>query len=73
MSMNTLLQKLISDNEQDRAAFNEWWITSSHKDKLDVWGRIQKVHSDPIDEVVSGLAQIAFGEMVERMESGNAN
>lgn len=58
--------KLIHDNEQDRAACREWWAAASVEEKCRVWDAIQRTYDDPVMEIVSRFAQLAFGEMVEQ-------
>lgn len=60
---------IISDNEQDRAAAETWWLEASESAKLAVWLEIQKPHADPAAEVAARFAQLAFGEMVEKFGS----
>jgi len=64
--MKNDLASLISDNEQDRAACAEWWANASLEAKQRVWDAIQIIHDDPAMEIVSCLAQVAFGAMVEK-------
>jgi hypothetical protein len=58
--------RLISDNEQDRAAGEEWWKSSSKEVKLQVLQLITMPWKDPAMQVMSRLAQLAYGEMLER-------
>lgn len=64
--MNNLM-RLVSDNEQDRTSCKEWWREATEAEKLSVWARIQQSYTDPIDEIVSRFAQLAFAEMAEEM------
>lgn len=57
--------RIASDNEQDRAACRTWWAEATEADKLAVWGAIQEPQADPVWEVVTRFAQLAFGEMME--------
>ncbi len=59
--------RIISDNDQDLAQADEWWRTSSLEYKLAVWACIQRHYDDPAMEVMSRLAQLAFGQLTERM------
>jgi hypothetical protein len=61
-----LTSKLISDNEQDKSAIREWWNTAKNEDKLLVWEYIQREYNDPVMEVMSRFAQLAFAEMVKK-------
>lgn len=64
--MNEKLQKIIiSDNEQDRMEMKKWWREATEADKIAVWNAIQREHDNPVDEIVTRFAQIAFGEMFE--------
>ena len=57
---------LICVNDQDRATCAEWWREATVEDKLAVWFAIQRHYDDPIMEIMSRFAQLAFGEMAER-------
>ena len=71
--MNDLMH-LVSDNEQDRASCKEWWREATETEKLSVWARIQQSYTDPIDDIMSRFAQLAFAEMAEEMNRrDNAN
>ena len=61
-----LLFKLISDNEQDRAACHQWWREASDVDKLDIWNLIQKTYDDPAMEIMSRFAHLAFCDIAEK-------
>jgi hypothetical protein len=65
------IAKIISDNEQDRAACEQWWRDSSTADKILVWLEIQKPHKDTAKELVTRFAQLAFAEMVEKFGIGD--
>lgn len=58
--------RLIAYNEQDRAEGLQWWRESSTAEKMAVWEMIQRPFSNPIMEIMSRLAQLAFTEMAER-------
>ena len=60
-----MFERLVSDNEQDRANCREWWRQATPAAKMLVWDEIQKEHDDPVKEVVTRFAQLAFGEMME--------
>jgi hypothetical protein len=60
--------KIIQDNEQDRAELRSWWGDTSYDAKMRVLERIQAQHDDPVDEIVSRLAQLAFAEAFEQYE-----
>lgn len=55
--------RLISDNDQDLAACQEWWMTASDEAKNTVWSIIQTHYNDPAMEVMSRFAQLAFTQM----------
>lgn len=57
--------KLISDNEQDNQEARAWWRDSSLEFKMQVWDRIQARGKDDTEEIVSRLAQLAFGILAE--------
>jgi hypothetical protein len=63
-----IMLKIAADNDQDRAEAETWWWQSSNADKVAVWEWIQREHDDPVVEIVSRLAQLAFGELAERMD-----
>lgn len=58
--------RIIAANEQDRAEFADWWRDSTAEDKATVWEAIQRRYDDPVMEIVSRLAQLAFAELAER-------
>lgn len=57
---------IVSDNEQDRMHMLKWWKESTYEEKEAVWNAIQVQHDDPVQELVTRFAQVAFGEMVEK-------
>ncbi len=59
-------QETVSDNEQDLAEALAWWRRSSAAEKLLVWAAIQRPYNDPTMEIMSRLAQLAFGQIAER-------
>ena len=61
-----LLAKLTGQNDQDQAECTEWWRESTVEEKLAVWGAIQHHYTDPVMEVMSRFAQLAFSTMAER-------
>lgn len=61
------INRLISDNDQDRADCERWWRESTEQEKLRVWALIQRPYDDPAMECMSRFAQLAFAEMAERM------
>lgn len=63
MSDGRNLLRLIAANDQDRANLREWWREATDEDKLAVWGCIQHEFTDPVMEVMSRFAQLAFSEM----------
>lgn len=66
MTIERMLVKIGSDNDQDRAACDQWMREASYADKLAVWMRIQVPRVDPVDEIVTRFAQLAFGESLTR-------
>lgn len=69
MPDETLL-RLIAANDQDREAVAEWWREATTEDKLAVWGCIQHTYTDPVMEVMSRFAQLAFSEMAVSEDGG---
>ena len=61
--MNRDIVWLQSLQDQDMAAMREWWVDSFDKDKVLVWERIQETHNDPVDELITRFAQVAFTQM----------
>lgn len=62
---NELLQ-IDADNDQDRAACDEWWRTTPAEQRLAVWNWLQQDFENPIEEVASRFAALAFGEAAAR-------
>lgn len=67
MNLEQMLLHIKSDNEQDSAAAKQWWKEENALGKLAVWDKIQKEYSDPSMEVMSRLAQLKFGELLEEL------
>lgn len=63
------IAKITGDNDQERAACDEWIRTASSEEILVVWLRIQRPCPDAVDEIISRFAQLAFAETVVRVES----
>lgn len=59
----SIVARLISDQDQDLSHMRHWWKTNSLQAKAIVWERIQRPYSDPAMEIMSRLAQVAFTEM----------
>ena len=59
-------QKIVSDNEQDRAAFEQWWREATVEDKDRVWKAIVRPRSDPVEEIITRMAQLLMGERIEK-------
>jgi len=69
--MNSILQRLISDNEQDRAECEQWFRETPDSVKIAFWMKVlQKHYDDPVMEVMSRFAALAFAEMWERLSQG---
>ena len=60
--------RIISDNDQDRAACRQWFAEATEAAKMTVWMAMQLHHDDPVSEIVSRFAQLAFAEMFVEME-----
>ena len=64
--------KLVHDNEQDRAECLAWWRHASNEHKMALIRCVQQDYGSTITEVMSRFAQLAISEMVEqemRMET----
>ncbi len=70
--MTSNLLKLMSDADQDRAALETWWRSHTDEDKLRVWMAIQAEYPNPVMEIVSRFAQVAFTETTMRLDGGAA-
>jgi hypothetical protein len=55
--------KLRSIQDEDQANAQKWWDETDDIEKLKVWLAIQKPHDDPIQRIISRLAQLAYTEM----------
>lgn len=61
-----LFCRIVSDNDQDLAACEQWWREASDNAKMQVLHCITRKYDDPAMEVMSRFAQLAFGQMAER-------
>lgn len=59
-----VLATISSDNDQDHANFEKWWDESTWEAKEQVWLKIVEPYDDPVMEVMSRMAQIAFTDML---------
>lgn len=57
------LTTLKRQNAEDRAAAVKWMAEATTEDKLRVWMTIQRPYDDPVMEIMSRFAQLAFGEI----------
>jgi hypothetical protein len=57
------LLRLAADQDQDRARAERWWADASGAEKLLVLERITRPYDDPVMELMSRFAQLAFIEM----------
>lgn len=62
------LARLVSLNDQDLAECDRWVRESSNQEKIAVWLAIQKLGGpdNPVEEIVSRFAQLAFSQAMER-------
>ena len=67
--LNSLLTRLIADNDQERMECRAWWANTTLLDKILVWGAIHHKYDDPAMEIMSRFAQLAFGEMAAEWAS----
>jgi len=65
--MNPDFAQLVSDNEQERTMLEEWWMNSSAQTKMLLINAVTRQYPDPMTEIVSRFAQLALGEMMERL------
>lgn len=70
--MRSMIARITADNDQDREMCKQWWRETSAADKIRVWNLIQQNHADPVMEIMSRFAQLAFGEMVAELGIGGA-
>lgn len=56
--------RIRADNDQDREMARKWMREATPAAKLQIWNEIQKEHTNPVQEIVSRFAQLAFGEMM---------
>lgn len=62
------MSRIATDNAADRWAMETWWRTSTNTDRFRVWCAIQRNYpDDPVMEIISRFAQVAFGECVEKL------
>ncbi len=64
--MDRDLAQIVSDNEQDRVNMLKWWKENSLAVKMAVWKVIQIDNANPVEEIVTRFAQVAFAEMLEK-------
>lgn len=60
------LLRLLADQDQDKAAMREWWLSESAESKLRVFQAIATSYDDPVMEVMSRFAQVAFFDAVQQ-------
>ena len=64
MDFNQMKACIAADTDQDREAARTWFREATDADKIRVWMAIQKPHTDPVMEIVTRLAQLAFSELI---------
>lgn len=65
--MHPFYLRIAADNDQDRVACAEWWRQATPADKMAVWDAIQRPYpDDPVQEIVTRFAQLAFSKMALR-------
>lgn len=57
---------ITAENDQDLAECDAWWAQASPKEKMAVYEYTQREFDDPVMEVVSRFAQLAFCEAFTR-------
>lgn len=60
--------RVLSENEQDRAACDAWFRDTSDDVRVALWLAIQRMCDDEnhVSQVIGRFAQLAFGEAAER-------
>ena len=58
--------RLIAENEQDMAECEKWWREATTENKLQVLFHITRKYDDPAMEIMSRMAQITYGQLVEK-------
>lgn len=69
MNKDMMIAAVTAANDQDREGAKQWMREASMADRLAVWMRIQKNYKDPVDEIMSRLAQLAFGEIMVEVDN----
>lgn len=57
---------LLADQDQDKADLREWWLSESIESKMRLFRAITKAYDDPVMEVMSRFAQVAFFDAVQQ-------
>jgi hypothetical protein len=60
--LNQVRSRITAENDQDRANMRQWWKETSPETKMMIWDYIQQKFPDPVAEIVSRFAQLAFAE-----------
>lgn len=62
---------IAKDNADDLIAARQWFAEVSNDALWRTWDRIQVMCEDEVDEIISRLAQLKFGElMIDRLTNG---
>jgi len=64
MNMRQMIARIESDQDQDQAMCDQWFREATTADLMAVWLRISKPYQDPVNEIMSRFAQLAFSEAV---------
>ncbi len=64
MRLDQMRAAILADNDQDREAARAWFSEATDNDKLRVWLTIQRAYPEPEMEIMSRLAQLAFGDLI---------
>lgn len=67
MNMQQMMASIGADNDQDQAECDAWMRESSDREKMCVWMAIQRQYKDPVMELISRFAQLAFGQSLIRV------
>lgn len=62
--MQQMIARIETDQDQDQAMCDQWFNDASLEDLAVVWERIQREYKDPVNEIMSRFAQLAFSATV---------
>lgn len=68
MTHEQKIARIDTDNDHDRAECDEWMRNSDEMEKALVLQAIMHDYDDPVMEIMSRFAQLAFAEAMVRLE-----